>query len=106
MVRHGAEQLRPRLRPPPAEITRLGPAGATAITPDPVALVRGAEHRDVAVRFIEFLLSEPGQRLWITRAGAPGGPKRTSLRRLPIMKSLYDKPRDFTDNVNPYIAGG
>jgi ABC-type Fe3+ transport system substrate-binding protein len=84
---------------------RLGyvePADATALNPDPVALIRGAPHRQLAIRFIEFCLSEPGQRLWITRAGAPGGPKQTSLRRLPIMASVYDSPRDFTDNVNPY----
>ena len=48
----------------------LEPAGATAINPDPIALVKGAEHRDEAIRFIEFVLSEQGQRLWNTRAGA------------------------------------
>ncbi|MEO6436501.1 MAG: extracellular solute-binding protein, partial [Tepidisphaeraceae bacterium] len=87
--------------------SRLGyvePRGATAINPDPIALVKGAEHRDVAIRFIEYILSEPGQRLWNTRAGAPGGPRTTSLRRLPIRKSVYDDPRDFTDPVNPYVA--
>jgi len=92
-----------------AESPRLGyiePARATAINPDPIALVKGAEHRDVAVRFIEFILSEPGQRLWNTRAGAPGGPRKISLRRLPIMKSVYDDPRDFTDRVNPYQSSG
>jgi ABC-type Fe3+ transport system substrate-binding protein len=91
------------------ETSRLGyvePAGATAINPDPVALVKGAEHRQTAVQFIEFLLSEQGQRLWNTRAGASGGPRRTSLRRLPIMKSVYDNPVNFTDHVNPYVASG
>jgi ABC-type Fe3+ transport system substrate-binding protein len=86
---------------------RLGyvePLGATAVTPDPVGIVRGAPHRELAQRFIEFLLSEAGQRLWITRAGAPGGPKETSLRRLPIMASLYDTPRDFTDDAKPFAA--
>ncbi len=90
--------------------SRLGyvePAGATSINPDPVALVKGAEHRDVAVHFIEFILSERGQRLWNTRARAPGGPKLTSLRRLPIMRSVYDSPLNFTDAVNPYsLAAG
>jgi ABC-type Fe3+ transport system substrate-binding protein len=91
------------------ESSRLGyvePAGATALNPDPVALVKGAQHRDVGVHYIEFLLSEEGQRLWNTRAGAPGGPKHASLRRLPIMKSMYDHPDDFTDQVNPYVASG
>ncbi len=87
--------------------SRMGyvePAGATIVNPDPIALVRGAEHPETAKRFIEFVLGEQGQRLWNTRAGAPGGPKSTSLRRLPIMRSMYAPPssRDFTDRVNPY----
>ena len=87
--------------------SRLGyvePAGATIVNPDPIAVVRGAEHAETAKRFIEFVLSERGQRLWNTRAGAAGGPKSTSLRRLPVMPTLFDPPnnRDFTDPVNPY----
>ena len=89
-----------------ARLVYIEPPRATAINPDPIALVKGAEHRDVAVRFIEFVLSEQGQRLWNTRAGAPGGPKKTSLRRLPVMKSVYADPRDFTDRVNPYASSG
>jgi ABC-type Fe3+ transport system substrate-binding protein len=89
-----------------SRLVYIEPPRATAINPDPIALVKGAEHRDVAVRFIEFVLSEPGQRLWNTRAGAPGGPKKTSLRRLPVMKSVYADPRDFTDRVNPYENSG
>ena len=89
--------------------SRLGyiePLGATAINPDPVAMVNGAPHADLAKHFIEYLLSEEGQRLWNTRAGMHGGPKQTSLRRLPIMKSVYENPTNFTDAVNPYIASG
>jgi ABC-type Fe3+ transport system substrate-binding protein len=89
-----------------SRLVYVEPPRATAINPDPIALVKGVEHRDVAVRFIEFVLSEPGQRLWNTRAGAPGGPKKTSLRRLPIMKGVYANPRDFTDRVNPYENSG
>jgi spermidine/putrescine-binding protein len=89
-----------------SRLAYIEPPRATAINPDPIALVKGAEHRDLAVRFIEFVLSEQGQRLWNTRAGAPGGPRKTSLRRLPVMKSVYDDPRDFTDRVNPYENSG
>lgn len=89
-----------------SRLAYIEPVGATAINPDPIALVKGAEHRGLAVRFITFVLSEEGQRLWNTRAGAPGGPKRSSLRRLPIMKSVYDNPTDFTDSVNPYLSSG
>jgi ABC-type Fe3+ transport system substrate-binding protein len=82
------------------------PRGATIINPDPIALVRGAPHPDLAVRFIEFSLSEQGQRLWNTRAGVPGGPISTSLRRLPIMPSVYQNSQDFTDKVNPFETAG
>jgi ABC-type glycerol-3-phosphate transport system substrate-binding protein len=87
--------------------SRMGyvePVNATAINPDPIALVRGAEHRELAIRFIRYVLSEPGQRLWITRAGAPGGPRLTSLRRLPVRRSVYSDPANFTDNVNPFAS--
>jgi spermidine/putrescine-binding protein len=92
-----------------SDSSRMGyiePLAATAITPDPVAMVAGAQHPEIAKHFIEFLLSESGQRLWNVRAGAPGGPKSTSLRRLPIMKSVYASPVNFTDRVNPYVASG
>jgi ABC-type Fe3+ transport system substrate-binding protein len=82
----------------------LEPAGATAINADPIGLVKGAEHKELAIRFMEFVLSERGQKLWNTRAGAPGGPKRTSLRRLPIAPSIYNDLGNFTDPVNPFTG--
>src|SRR5204863_1050858 len=48
----------------PDRLGYIEPIGATAINPDPVAMVKGSEHRLVATHFIEFLLSEPGQGLW------------------------------------------
>jgi iron(III) transport system substrate-binding protein len=87
-----------------ARMGYVEPVGATAVSPEPVAMVRGAPNRQIAKRFIEFLLSERGQRLWNTRAGTAGGPRQTSLRRLPIMRSVYDHPTDFTDKVNPFAA--
>ncbi len=85
----------------------IEPVNATAITPDPIALVNGAEHRDTAIRFIEFVLSEQGQRLWIVRAGAPGGPAHDSLRRSPVRQSVYAQPAYFTDFANPFtISAG
>jgi ABC-type Fe3+ transport system substrate-binding protein len=82
------------------------PQGATAVTPEPIALARGAPHAETARRFIEFVLSETGQRLWITRAGAGETPE-LSLQRLPIMPSVYDHPVNFTEFTNPYrIVGG
>jgi iron(III) transport system substrate-binding protein len=88
---------------------RLGyvqPAGATIINPDPIGMIKGSEHRQVAQRFIEFVLSRQGQLLWNTRAGAPGGPKTTNLRRLPIMPSAYSEMSNFTDPDDPYKSSG
>ena len=54
------------------------PPAATAITPDPVAILYGTRGRqlELANHFIEFLLSRQGQRLWILKAGQPGGPRQ------------------------------
>ena len=84
----------------------IEPRGATIINPDPIALVKGAPNRQLAVRFIEFVLSEEGQALWNTRAGAPGGPRQSSLRRLPVRQSSYADMTHFTDPVNPFTEAG
>ncbi|HEY7118923.1 MAG TPA: ABC transporter substrate-binding protein, partial [Tepidisphaeraceae bacterium] len=73
------------------------PIGGSSVSCDPISLLRGAEHRELAIRFIEFVLSEDGQRLWCYKPGEPGGPERFALRRLPIR-------RDFYPSTNPVIA--
>jgi iron(III) transport system substrate-binding protein len=88
---------------------RLGyvqPVGATVINPDPIALVKGAPHREVALHFIEFVLSPAGQMLWDKRAGTVGGPKVTNLRRLPIMPSIYKTTSDLVDTDDPFTSSG
>jgi iron(III) transport system substrate-binding protein len=81
------------------------PHGATMVTPEPIALVRGAPHADVARRFIEFILSDTGQRLWITKPGSGESPEM-ALQRLPIVRSVYDNPVNFTEFTNPYTTVG
>jgi iron(III) transport system substrate-binding protein len=79
--------------------------GETSINPDPIALLRGAPHRELAVAFIEFVLSDEGQKLWGFRRGVPGGPERYALRRLPIVPHLYDHAFDglrADPEENPY----
>lgn len=65
------------------------PPGGSVYSVDPIALLRGAPNRDVALAFIEFVLSMDGQLLWNTEVGAPGGPERFALRRLPVRKDYY-----------------
>lgn len=88
----------------------LTPVGGSSVSCDPISLLRGAgggadspaarrERRDVALRFIEFVLSEDGQKLWCYRPGEPasaGGPEKFALRRLPIR-------RDFYPSTNPTL---
>ena len=84
------------------------PKGGTAVSADPVQLLRGAPNRAAAEEFIDFLLSVEGQLLWNTRPGAPGGPERNALRRPPIRRDLYQPryTRNFTDpDYDPYLAG-
>ena len=72
--------------------SRIGfamPRAGTSIDADPIGLLRGAPHRDLAIAFIEFVLSPRGQKLWDFKVGAPGGPERYALRRLPISPALY-----------------
>jgi ABC-type Fe3+ transport system substrate-binding protein len=64
--------------------------GETSLDADPIGLIRGAPHRELAVRFIEFVLSEEGQKLWALKRGTPGGPTTYTLRRLPILPGIYD----------------
>jgi len=98
------------------------PAGGSSVSADPTSLLRGAPHRELAVRFLTFALSPEGQKLWNYRPGAPGGPKRFALRRLPIRRDFYpsDDPAiqaayasnrpylsdDLADpRINPYALG-
>jgi hypothetical protein len=63
--------------------------GETSLDADPIGLLRGAAHRELATRFIEFVLSEEGQKIWAFKRGTPGGPEKYTLRRLPILPRLY-----------------
>lgn len=90
---------------------RLGfymPVDGTTLSPDPIALMRGAPSRDLAVAFIEYVMSMEGQKLWNFKPGTPGGPGHFALRRLPIRKDFYTHP-EFTahrsdPDVNPYAG--
>lgn len=65
------------------------PRGGTVNSVDPIALLRGAPHREVAEKFIEYTLTMEAQKLWNFRPGVEGGPGRFALRRLPIRRDFY-----------------
>ena len=70
-------------------MTYVVPDGGTSAAIDPISLLRGAPHRETAVRFIEFVLSEEGQRLWCYKPGEPGGPVQFALRRVPVRRDFF-----------------
>ncbi len=89
----------------------IDPAGETTIDPDPIAVLRGAPHPELARRFVEFALSREGQALWQFHArskvpAADGlGPERYELRRMPVRRDLYAKDRSrFVDDVDPWAV--
>ncbi|MBR7143438.1 MAG: ABC transporter substrate-binding protein [Lentisphaeria bacterium] len=88
-------------------IVYVPPKGGSSVSADPVQLLRGAPNKKQAVAFIEFLLSEDGQKIWQYRAGTPGGPEKYTLRRPPVRRDLYTaKHKNFMAdaNYNPYNA--
>ncbi len=81
----------------------VAPAGATLVSSDPIAVLRGAKNRETAVRFIQFLLSKEGQAVWNFRVGDEMGPRRFELRRSPIRRDMYALYTErMIDRVNPF----
>lgn len=73
-------------------VSRVGfvtPEGGTSIGADSVAMLRGAPDAELATAFMEFVLSEEGQKIWDYRVGEPGGPRAHALRRLPVRRDFY-----------------
>ena len=81
-------------------VTFITPKGGTSISADPIALLRGAPHRDDAVAFMRFVLSLEGQRLWNYRLGEPGGPVRFALRRWSVRRDLFT-PEHLAHSSDP-----
>ncbi len=77
------------LRVGPSLVGFVVPEGGSTIDPDPIAVLKGAPHAELAAHFVEFVISPEGQRLWVFRAGTPGGPQRTALGRMAVLPALY-----------------
>lgn len=79
----------------------ISPAGGTVSSVDPIGVLRGAPHREVAEAFVEFVLSMEGQHLWNEKPGTPNGPERYALRRLPVRKDYYAHTEWRADRSDP-----
>lgn len=87
----------------PETLAYAGPEPDRAVlTPDPIMVLKGAANRVVARRFLEFVLSAEGQRLWALPHEA-GGPDGMALYRYPVRPDVYD---EFADRLvvpgNPF----
>ncbi len=95
----------------------VDPAGAVYIDADPISILRGAPHPELARRFLRFTLTEKGQSLWQFHAtDTPGGadnpadaegvvlgPVHSELRRMPVRRVMYEQHFDrFMDQVVPF----
>jgi len=80
------------------------PEDATAVTPDPIAVLKGAPHAEAACEFVKFSLSPQGQKLWILKPGAPGGPKEFAINKMVVLPSIYDDLNSSNSvvEINPY----
>lgn len=83
----------------------VAPRGQQVTTPDPIGILRGAPHLELARQFVDFVMSPEGQKLWMYKKGAPGGPVNNSLYRQAALPSLY-KPisPDSLVQQDPYSA--
>ena len=79
------------------------PDNLTIITPDAIAILKGAPNLEVAKAFIRFVMSEKGQKLWLLVEKAPGGPQRFQLNRFSVLPSLYNlSPQTSAVQLNPF----
>jgi ABC-type Fe3+ transport system substrate-binding protein len=84
------------------------PRGGMAPSPDPISLLRGAKHLEIAKVFMEYIVSLPGQQLLAFKTGVRGGPLHSPLCRTPILKTVYDDEfQPFRlEGENPYQSVG
>lgn len=83
------------------------PENLTVINPDAICILKGAPHLELAKAFMEFVMSEDGQKLWMLKKNIEGGPKEFELDRLSVMPDIYDTFKDKTViKVNPFKYKG
>jgi iron(III) transport system substrate-binding protein len=67
------------------------PQDFTAVNPDGLGILKGAPNRQTAERFVDFVLSEEGQKLWFLPKGHPEGPQQFSIERMSVRPDFYKR---------------
>jgi len=75
------------------------PEGQTIVNGDPIAISATTSKEELAEGFVDFVLSGPGQVLWLN----------PSIRRMPVMREAFDEPgaagaQDLYASYNQTIA--
>ncbi len=78
-------------------LTFVLPEDFTAMSADGLAILKGAPHRLLAERFLCFVLSEAGQKLWHLPRGHPEGPRSASIERMSVRPDLYPRYREVSN---------
>ena len=73
------------------------PQGLTVANPDAIALLKGAPHAEAAIAFIQFVMSEAGQKIWMLKKNSlPGAPVDFDLAKMPVWPALFAKYAPYT----------
>ena len=89
------------------KIQYVVPADGAVVTADPIAILKGAPNLPVAQKFLEFVLSENAQKLWMLRDTDSEGPKwKGGLNRASVLPALYDKLGERCIVPNPFAMEG
>jgi ABC-type Fe3+ transport system substrate-binding protein len=78
------------------------PEDAPVITPDGIAILKGAPNPVIAEQFVTFVMGEEGQRLWMTPTGQPGGAIKFGILRMGVLPSLYSAQTAAFIPLNPF----
>lgn len=78
-------------------MTFLLPEDFTAINGDAMAILKGAPNLKTAQRFVDFVLSEDGQRLWFLPRGHADGPKQFSIERMSVRPDFYQRYKGISN---------
>ena len=82
------------------------PQDFAAVIPDGIAIFKGAPHPVAAQRFLDFVLSEAGQKLWFLPRGYPGGPRQYSIERMSVRPDFYRRFRGISNiEFSPFELG-
>ena len=79
------------------------PDNLTIVNPDGIAILKGAPNLPAAQIFLEFVMSDAGQKLWFLQKGIPGGPVKSQLNRFTVLPDLYDiYQKEAAISLNPF----